>query len=297
MNKKQGRVNLARHLIGDRAPTVKFIGIGIAATAITGCAPEEPQYLAFTSVDSCEKTLGSQCKPAYDFAEREARRTSIKYLIESQCKFEFGFENCVLKDKLWQPKMAGFITHKSEKEIYTIPFFTTSDPSSKLYQQAFSADGLAILGMKNIDGKSLYLPDELRTPRATYGHKEARDSLIEQEKHLTRQGDANSIAAAIILAEVLDETGDYVSSSAHYRNYKDCKLRSNNSNCYTVTSGTSRVSSPNAKSHYKSVPSTLNKTSKATTKKVKAYESAKPKKTVSKGGFGKTGSAKGGWGG
>lgn len=266
--KTKGTVNLRRHLIGDRKPIVMFLGIGSVAT-LTGCDVLEDPYYAFTKIETCNTTLPGQCDSAYKKAEQEAKRTALKYMLENECALDFGDSMCIEQDKAWQPKMAGFMTHKSPKNDFTQPFFTSLNPESRFFGKVFTANGLMFANLTDIDGKNLDLGGDLARPLPT--------SSVDP---------SNSALTAAMTAYILSDTLD---TRERNRLYRQC-INADRDDCYTITSGTSRINTYGARTTPK--PATqLETVSK------KTYKAAAPVKTKSTGGFGSSGRTFGGFGG
>ncbi|MCC3804033.1 DUF1190 domain-containing protein [Vibrio parahaemolyticus] len=249
MKKTQGKVNIHRHLIGDRKPIVMFLGLGAVAT-LTGCDTREDPYYAFTNMDTCEKQLPGQCEAAYKLAEKEAKRTALKYMVESECSRDFGRNICLQDDQgAWYPKMAGFITHKDENVDFTHPFFTTFNHTQSLYGKAFMANGREITDLRDMNGLNLYLGGSYAKPLPDSKLDVASISVTPTSGSSTDVTDetkggsngsgasvANSLIAGYLLSEALDETGDYLSERERTKRYQQC-LNSGRKDCnsYTVT--------------------------------------------------------------
>lgn len=312
MKKTQGKVNIHRHLIGDRKPIVMFLGLGAVAT-LTGCDTREDPYYAFTNMDTCEKQLPGQCEAAYKLAEKEAKRTALKYMVESECSRDFGRNICLQDDQgAWYPKMAGFITHKDENVDFTHPFFTTFNHTQSLYGKAFMANGREITDLRDMNGLNLYLGGSYAKPLPDSKLDVASISVTPTSGSSTDVTDetkggsngsgasvANSLIAGYLLSEALDETGDYLSERERTKRYQQC-LNSGRKDCnsYTVTSGTGRIGKVNSNSAYKtkSNQSLLSKTAKANNR-ITTYKSSPTKTSKSSGGFGSSGRSFGGFGG
>ncbi|MGL6261519.1 DUF1190 domain-containing protein [Vibrio sp. WXL210] len=295
MNKKQGHVNLGRHMIGDRAPIVLFLGIGAVVT-LGGCDTKSEPYYSFTSMDTCEKTLSGQCDAAYKLAEQEAKRTALKYMLEQECNRDFGANICVKDDQgVWSPRMAGFITHKDANMSFAQPFFTTLNPALILYGQAFMADGREIADLRDMDGLNLDLSRDYAKPLPTSRLEQVAN--IQEREDSTANGRSqsgslvNSLLGAYILSEVIDETGDYLSERERTKRYQQC-LQSGRNNCdqYRVSSGTARVGTMTTGGAGSKLETKAQKTNST-------YKSTTPVKTKSKGGFGSSGRSFGGFGG
>ncbi len=317
MSKKQGNVNIKKHMIGDRKPIMMFLGLGAVAT-LTGCDVNEEPYYAFTNMNTCDKQLPGQCDAAYKEAEKEAKRTALKYMIESECTRDFGRNNCLVDEQgAWYPKMAGFITHKDENNNFTQPFFTTANPAQKLYGQAFMANGREITELRDMDGLNLRLGGTYAKPLPS---SKLDLSSISVEPVSGASGDtsnpgssyagnaggtgssatslANSLLTGYLISEAIDETGDYLKERERTKRYQQC-LKSHRYDCnsYTVTSGTGRVSGVNNSNRYRTYksPSKLEKVAKANNRN--SYSSSPTKATKASGGFGSTGRSLGGYGG
>lgn len=301
MNKTQGKVNIHRHLIGDRKPIVMFLGLGAVAT-LTGCDTKEDPYYAFTNMYTCKKQLPGQCEAAYKLAEKEAKRTALKYMVESECSRDFN-DFCLQDDQgAWYPKMAGFITHKDENVDFTQPFFKTSNHTQSLYGKAFMANGREITYLVDMNGLNL----DLVGPYA----KPLPDSKLDVA---STSGAPTSVSST----DVTDETGNYSSTLKQIDRYlqclrlgrNDCSLNSgrNDCNCYAVTSGTGRIGNVNSNAAYKTntKPSLLSTTDKINNPFITAktnnpsttYKSSPIKTLKSSGGFGISGRSFGGFGG
>ncbi|AUI87763.1 hypothetical protein BS333_15290 [Vibrio azureus] len=264
MSKLQGNVDIKKHLIGDRKPIVMFLGLSSGAM-LSGCDTAEAPYYAFTKMETCNKVLSGQCYTAYKFAEREAKRTALKYMLESECSRDFGSKNC-LEDKegVWSPKMAGFITHKDENNDKSYPFFTSDSYKSSLYNVAFMADGRRISDIQDADGLNLALDDSYRKnlPSSRLDDNEAEYLRCQQAQQQ--------------LAE-FERT--------------DCSE-------YRVRSGTGRIGGVNSNNFYgqQKKKSKLESKVKSATK-THAFKASSVKSTKSSGGFGRSGRSFGGFGG
>lgn len=290
--KKQGHVNVIRHLIGDRKPIIKFLGIGTVATLV-GCDTVDNNYYAFTKMGTCESTLPvGQCNKAYKQAEKEAQRTALKYMVESECSRDFGTNVCIENNGIWSPRMAGFITHKQTNNTISQPFFTTLNPSLSLFGKAFMADGNPIADLKNIDGLAVDLGDYYSQGLPS-SQLERLNSVDSSKATSGSNGGslANSLLGAYILNEVIDEAGDYLSEKEKTKRYKEC-LKANRSDCerYRISSGTARIGKTGSTNTYRK-PSQLEQ------KVQKQSYKQKPKvSTKAKGGFGSSGRSFGGFG-
>lgn len=266
--KTKGIVNLRRHLIGDRKPIVMFLGIGGVAT-LTGCDVLKEPYYAFTKLETCNVILPGQCDAAYEKAEQEAKRTALKYMLESECTRDFGDNICIEHDKAWQPKIAGFITHKSPKNDFTQPFFTSLNPESQFFGKVFTANGLVFDNLTQIDGKNLDLGGNLSKPLPTSSVTPSNSAV-------------NAAVAAYILSDTLDRR-------ERNKLYRQC-INAGRDDCYTITSGTTRIGTQGTSSVTKP-SSQLEKASQ------KTYKTAATVRTKSQGGFGSSGRTFGGFGG
>lgn len=273
--KTKGNVNIPRHLIGKRKPIVMFLGVGTALT-LSGCDTTDYPYYAFTSKESCNTVLPGQCEAAYRRAEQEARRTALKYMLESECRRDFGDNVCFHSTGAWQPHIAGFITNKSPTNDFTQPFFTSRNPDSPFFGKAFTADGLVFDDLKNVDGKNLYLEGALK------------QSL--PNSHVDRSSSGGQAATALAAAAGGYMASQALSKNGNQANYRQC-ADSGRDDCYTTTSGTAYVGTTSGNKTYRA-PSQLEKTSKNTT-----YKHMRTVRTRSSGGFGSSGRSFGGFGG
>ncbi|MDP2492280.1 DUF1190 domain-containing protein [Vibrio splendidus] len=312
MKKTQGKVNIHRHVIGDRKPIVMFLGLGAVAT-LTGCDTKEYPYYAFTSMDMCEAQLPGQCEAAYKLAEKEAKRTALKYMVESECSRDFGRNICLQDDQgAWYPKMAGFITHKDENVDFTHPFFTTFNDTQSLYGKAFMANGREITDLRDMNGLNLNLggsyakslPDsKLDVASISVAPTSGSSTNVTDETKGGSNGSgssvANSLIAGYLLSEALGETGDYLSELERTKRYQQC-LNSGRNDCnsYTVTSGTGRIGNVNSNAAYttNTKPSLLSTTAKSNNPSTN-YKISPIKISKSSGGFGSSGRSFGGFGG
>ena len=267
MKKIQGKVDIHRHLIGDRKPILMFLGLG-AVSSLTGCDTDEAPFYAFTKLSTCEKQLPGQCEAAYKLAEREAKRTALKYMVESECSRDFGRDICLQDDRgAWYPKMIGFITHKEKNVDLTHPFFTTYNHTQSLYRKGFLANSREIKDLSEMDGLNLYLDGSYAEPFP--------DSELDIE------------------SEIIDEAGDYLAKRKRSKGYQQC-LKSGKDSCntYRVTSGTGRIGATN--STYKTTSSLLSQKAKIQNP---TYHNSSSKTSKSSGGFGSSGRSFGGFGG
>lgn len=296
--KKQGHVNIARHTIGDRKPVVMFLGVGAVLTGLTGCDSNEGDYYAFSTMGKCENTLAGQCQEAYSLAEKEAKRTAHKYMVESECARDFGADMCTEHEGIYVPRFAGFITHKSPSNNFTQPFFTSLNAQSSMFGLAFLADGTSIARYKEVDGLNVNLGNHYSKPLPTSKLEQlsSTSGMADNDtKHTSPSnsggsGALNTLATAYIVSELIDEGGDYLSERERTKRYQQC-IQSGQTDCssYRVSSGTARVGTINSTSSYK-CRSKLEKQAKNN------YRSTPKVSTKCKGGFGGSGRAFGGFG-
>ena len=287
--KRQGLIDVSRHLIGQRKPIVAFIGL----SALSGCGGESTDYTLYTKFATCSDNEGrTHCDATYQKALAEAKRTAMKYQSERDCIQDYG-NICLNFDGVWQPKVAGFISGKVDQD-FSLPFFTSTNPASSHFGYAFLADGEILGKYRDANGVAVGLADKYLQPLP--------DSILEPMNVSIPEGNTSSVenrsgssvisnlATAYILSGVIDEAGDYLSERERTKRYKECMQRGD-SDCYQVSSGTGRISTSTSTTTYqKSKP-------KLKTRQVKTYKSSPKATTISKGGFGRTGSVRGGFGG
>ncbi len=267
--KTKGTVNLRRHLIGERKPILMFLGIGV--TTLTGCDVLEEPYYVFTKIETCNKTLPGQCDAAYKEAERQALRTARKYMLESECTRDFGDNQCVEHENIWRPKIAGFITDKHPDYEFTQPLFTSRNTKSWYFNKVFSANGLVFTydgkkldNVDTIDGRNINLQGDLSRPLPTSEIAPPSNSV-------------NTSMAAYVFP---------ITPQLRKKTYDRC-MQLGLDNCYTITSGTSRVNTQ-----------ATNKPSAQQESGAKmSYRTTTAVKTRSYGGFGSSGRTFGGFGG
>ncbi len=296
--KKQGKLSLAKHLIGDRRPIVAFIGV----SALAGCG-ESLDYTLYTKMMTCSTNIGAEdCQARYQQAVEEANRTAMKYMTERDCQQDYG-DSCTEYNDIWRPKVAGFIVHKS-KTNFSLPFFTSTNPLSSHFGYAIIADGNVLGQYRDANGKKVALsgkytrplPDSVVEPMGT-----GETTTVNTKPSTTNNNSNNSggssfvrdIATAYVVSELIDETGDYLSEREKTKRYQQC-MDQGGKNCssrYKVTSGTARTNSSSTTS------SSYKKKSKLNNKQVSSYKSSPKVTTISSGGFGNTGSLRGGFGG
>lgn len=298
-NKKQGHVNRARHLIGDRTPIVKYLGVGVVIT-LAGCDADQDDYFAFTDMNTCESTLPGQCVAAYKEAEKQAMKTALKYMVEDECNRDFGKNVCVENDGVWTPRMAGFITHKDEGNDFSQPFFTTFNPTQSLYGKGFMADGREVTDLRDMDGLNLRLGGKYakNLPESQLERTAINIAPIENPSGSYSNSSSGSLVntaiTAYVLSEVVDEVGDVLTEREKTKRYRECMQKGyTDCNKYGVSSGTARIGKTNSTSDYKY----RSKLETKATKTQSTYKQQKAVKTKSSGGFGKSGRSFGGFGG
>nr|WP_254868754.1 DUF1190 domain-containing protein [Vibrio ostreicida] len=248
---------------------------------------------------TCEGILPGQCNAAYKLAEKEAQRTAIKYMVESECERDFGQYMCVEQgNNVWYPRMAGFITHSNGVEGFVQPFFTSFNTAYSKFGKALLADGREIGEVRDMDGHYLQLEDAFTKALPTIT---AETGLNGDQIQDSDNSVLNAALATYLVAEAIDEGGDYLSEREKSKRYKlHLKQGRADGKQYKVTSGTARIGKTNKPTTYKT-SSQLQKTSpqlKKTVSQTKStYKSSSATKTSSSGGFGQSGRSFGGYGG
>lgn len=300
--KRLGKLDLARHFIGERKPIVAFIGI--SALSLSGCGTEEDKFTLFTQLSTClDNSSAESCETSYQKAQLEALRTARKYQSERSCTDIYG-NICFENEGVWQPTLAGFITHNNSD--YVMPFFTSTNPDSRYFGYAFAADGFNLGQFNDVNGVNIDLPKEYTRPLPAGSlEQESSSAATNNTNEVARENNANrpahngsilrDLATAYVLSNAISGTGNYLSERERTKRYNECMNRGG-SNCYNVSSGTARVGTSNSSSHTNKTSTTTNSSSKKASQ-TQSYKSAPTVSTVSKGGFGNTGSMRGGFGG
>ncbi|MCL9781717.1 DUF1190 domain-containing protein [Vibrio sp. S4M6] len=291
--KKIGAVNLAKHRIGDRTSILFYIGGISAVSLLQGCSQENAHV--YTSHTKCQsKYTKAQCDAAFDTAEKEAKRTALRYLLEKECRTDFGPDVCVERKGYWQPKMAGFVVDHMGSSAHIQPFFTTSNPRSHFYRKAFFANGDIFQRSTNIDGHAVDFHRKDRQPFCTSKIGQLVETGPNESCHdVSKNVTSNTGLFLDGLAKI--KHTDQVSYQPSNSSYSDSHDDSNN---YYISSGTARTGSSGGDSHYHSSRSTYsnsNSNSSYQSSSHSSYHATKPVATRSYGGFGSTGSARGGF--
>ncbi|MFD2176007.1 DUF1190 domain-containing protein [Veronia pacifica] len=326
MNKRRMR-SVASQIL-SRRKTHSSLLVAPIAVAMTGCS--EVDYSIYLDTDSCKsasKISSSQCDVAYKEALREARRTAEKFSNYTACTKIYRECRYIEEGNLgWEPKMHAFLVAKLTPEnrsdypfgsqflngLYYQPLFALDWPSEKLT----FADRKEVGDLRDLSDISYVSYDYMSPlPNAAYPFI-ASDVPAQAQAGLTSNnqlsgsndddwGTVETLAAAYVASEVIDELGDHAERKHKEKTYKERLRREQNQ---LKTASTSPKSATPVKSASTSPnSSTLVKTSQAAPSQTKVREyntqskpryADKPKvKTSSRGGFGKTSAAKVSWGG
>ncbi len=273
--KKQGKLNLAKHMIGDKMPIVAFLGLSV--TTLSGCNNENSAiYTAYTHLSTCAKDNGSDiCNARFAAAKAEGERTAVKYQVERDCQQDYG-DLCYPHHGIWSPKIVGFVVEK--KSDFVLPFYTSANSASSNFGYVFTARGGILTRFEAADGKRLFLNKNLTTALPTSKlstYKSMGGSYQQSRSHSI----VSDITDAYIISRAIDGSSQYVTE-------REKRKAAQGSGGYTVTSGTARTTSGAYKSE-----------SRQSSSSTETYQYKPKVTTVSRGGFGRTGSFLGGFGG
>ncbi|CAH0537419.1 DUF1190 domain-containing protein [Vibrio marisflavi] len=287
---KLGRINLGRHRIGTGTTITCIIGGAFAVGVAYNLLYKNSH--AYTSRQSCEKDYSkNECDTAFAKAEVTAKRTALKYMLEKECSRDFGSNSCVKRNDYWQPKIAGVVMYEKQLQV---PFFVTSNPNSRLYGEAFLANGYSFAKSKDVDG---YAFDIYRKKLTNYCSSKVDQLVVTRGCYDVKKSFKSSTGLfldGLVEADYTDFVG-YKAPVYNNNQYSDQDYYDDDSNNYHVSSGTAHISNDShyhsSKTHHYSTKSHYSKTSY----KQSSYHSTASVSTRSRGGFGSTGSSRGGF--
>lgn len=114
---------------------------------LVGCDEVADQHVAmYQNADDCARANPqekAQCLKSYQDATYESDRTGPKYDSQADCQKDFSTEQCHQQTPSsgshWVPYMYGYMygSHGS----YSQPLYSSNQPGSSMYKQAFDAAG------------------------------------------------------------------------------------------------------------------------------------------------------------
>jgi len=144
--KRTSYINLSKM---RKSFALKPLAIGVTGVLLSACSSDKQDATVYTNLQDCvdqNPSAETQCKLAFEEAQKEAERTAPKYNSQYDCEYEFGANQCRNvqsgSGSFFMPFMAGYmVSSLLSPRPYYQPMFTSYSRNSSYRNNWIGADG------------------------------------------------------------------------------------------------------------------------------------------------------------